>query len=828
MMNAPHDPNATADLPSAPPDSLRAGDPLDTTDHPRGANSTVGSQPGADSTVPDLPAVSGYRVLREIARGGMGRVLAAYDLSLDREVALKILLPGANPDRFVRESKITARLPHPSIPPVHALGTLADGSPFLAMKLVVGRTLAVEMKSADPGAPGLLQAFTQVCQAVGFAHSRGVIHRDLKPANVMVGAFGEVQVMDWGLAKYLTGRERERPEDISPVAHAPGSLDANQTTDHRSANESTDGQTQAGTVLGTPKYMAPEVAAGNAATKAADVYGLGAILYTLLAGQPPYAGGTVADVLKKVTTTDPALFVEANSSVPPALVAICRTAMARNPDARYSSADDVATDVRRWLADEPVSAYREPWTARAARWARRRKTTVVAVGVLLLTVAMASSVAAFLVWREQKQTKLAWKQAEAEQIKAAENADTALIVVRDLSHYVYLAEFGGSRTDATDQQRKAALDAALADYERLLAQRPDDKEMQSYVARLNRVRANLSYFLRETADAEKFYREAKRHYEELAAAHPEDIAVRKEAALTARDFSQLIQSLGRLKDATQILDDAIGVYEELRRSDPMSSDIQRILANMLIDRADLDYQLGRFAGSEQSARRSVDLYTKLAEMPGAQPQALDRLFHGMAERWLGMALREQGRIPEAIAVFNRVVERMAAHVKLSPDRNMVSQYHIAQAERAWTFSRLPNRYAEGVAELDNAIVGLEKLSKQFPQAPVYLQWQGVGTLYRGRLKILLGQRDAAAQDLTAAATIFDGLVKKYPDIPDYRYYLGQTWTVLGQLAGNLSEAAPLYQKARDMLDGAVQRNPERFQYRQALEELNRLTKASKP
>jgi len=139
------------------------------------------------------------------ASGGMGRVLAAHDLSLDRDVALKILLPGANADRFVRESKITGRLPHPGIPPVYALGTLADGSPFLAMKLIAGRTLADELKTADR--PQLLQAFTQVCQAVGLAHSRGVIHRDLKPANVMVGAFGEVQVMDWGLAMDLTSGE---------------------------------------------------------------------------------------------------------------------------------------------------------------------------------------------------------------------------------------------------------------------------------------------------------------------------------------------------------------------------------------------------------------------------------------------------------------------------------------------------------------------------------------------------------------------------------------------------------------------------------------------
>src|SRR5258708_1394285 len=197
-MNKPHDPNVPSDVPSPASDFAGAVDALRTTDHVRASASTDGSHPPADAAAMDLPAVPGYRVLREIARGGMGRVLAAYDLTLDRDVALKVLLPGANAERFVRESKITARLPHPGIPPVHALGTLADGSPFLAMKLIAGRTLADEIKVADR--PRLLQAFTPVCQAVGFAHSRGVIHRDLKPANVMVGAFGEGQVRDGGLA----------------------------------------------------------------------------------------------------------------------------------------------------------------------------------------------------------------------------------------------------------------------------------------------------------------------------------------------------------------------------------------------------------------------------------------------------------------------------------------------------------------------------------------------------------------------------------------------------------------------------------------------------
>ena len=183
------------------------------------------------------------RCCAQIARGGMGRVLAAHDPSLGRDVAIKVLLPGANSDRFVRESKITAQLPHPGIPPVHALGTLANGSPFLVMKLIAGQTFADELGTADR--PRMLQTFAQVCHAVGFAHSRGIIHRDLKPGNIMVGAFGEVQLMDWGLAKDLTPQPVEdapRPSEarIDPLTSTdagqpvlPPALPANRPTTGR-------------------------------------------------------------------------------------------------------------------------------------------------------------------------------------------------------------------------------------------------------------------------------------------------------------------------------------------------------------------------------------------------------------------------------------------------------------------------------------------------------------------------------------------------------------------------------------------------------------------
>jgi tetratricopeptide (TPR) repeat protein len=426
-MNEPHDPNRTVDVSPTPDGPLRTTDPvpdpLSTTDHaggPAGDTDSRAAAPGSDPSASDIPMVPGYRVLRVIARGGMGRVLAARDLALDREVALKILLPGANADRFMRESKITARLPHPGIPPVHALGTLADGSPFLAMKLVVGQTLAREMTTADR--PRLVQVFGQVCQAVGFAHSRGIIHRDLKPSNIMVGAFGEVQVMDWGLAKVLASQERERPEEATPVADAPGSPDDLD-------------QTQAGQVLGTPAYMAPEQARGEAANARADVFALGAILCEILTGKPPYTGSSAREVIRRAAVADLAdarARLEA-SAADAELVVLCRRCLSPDPADRPASAQAVADAVTAYLngVEERLQAAERARAVAVAREAEQRKRRRVQLALAGAVVLMLVGGGAFAWWQDRQATE---RKAEArnKELLADQGVDAALKLVPGL------------------------------------------------------------------------------------------------------------------------------------------------------------------------------------------------------------------------------------------------------------------------------------------------------------------------------------------------------------------------------------------------------------
>ena len=331
-----------------------------------------------------------FRIVRPHASGGLGVVSVAIDDELDREVAFKEIKVEHADHRsrraqFVLEAEITGKLEHPGIIPIYGLGHDPAGRPFYAMRFIRGDSLADAINRfhdpngafVDPGRRSLqlrelLGRFLDVCDALAYAHSRGVLHRDLKPGNIMLGPFRETPVVDWGLAL--------------PLERVPEGHESTQGAVKSTKADSASLPREQGTAVGTPAYMPPEQAQGaiDQLGPRTDVYGLGAILYDILTGKRPVEGTNLEEILHRVGHGEIKPPRQVRPEVPAALEAVCLKSLALRPEDRYPTPRALAADIKAWLADEPVSARREPFAERARRWAKRNRTAVTAVAASLL------------------------------------------------------------------------------------------------------------------------------------------------------------------------------------------------------------------------------------------------------------------------------------------------------------------------------------------------------------------------------------------------------------------------------------------------------------
>ena len=714
-----------------------------------------------------------YTLSHVHATGGIGRVWLAHDPTLRREVALKELRPDRLAStfiqsRFLREAQITGQLEHPSIVPIYELGNRPDDkAPFYTMRFVRGRTLAEEAaeyhRRRRRGEAGslelrkLLAAFVGVCNAIAYAHSRGVLHRDLKPQNVILGDFGEVMVLDWGLA-----RVKDEPEPGPP----PIDLDP---SDAGAA-------TRAGQALGTPGYLSPEQAAGelDQLGPATDVYGLGAILFHLLANRPPFVGPTAHELLRQVVA-EPARGVrEFAPDAPPALEAVCNKALAMKPEERYSSANALAEEVQRWLADEPVEAYRDPFAVRAQRWMREHRTFVTAGAVLLVCGVVALAGVAALELRQQQETAR----------HLARTADFASQII----------EVADKAQGTADDARDVIAQTGVAQVRELLRDRPNDGRLSAALARLLQFEATPLIQAHSYARAEKSLTEATSLMAPFLAVEPENRLYRSAAASSHFNLGEVKRLMGKREEAAANHERAIALFGQPERIDVSARFNQAIAADML---SEVYFGWKPMDFAERSSREAAAMLDDVAQDVASDLQLMVRLRQSLAYLRAAqclIALKRPGDALPAIDDAEGILDRVLADQFLRvprTNRDVRNLRAYGWWVRGTAYTAISGSTTKALEAFGKAIDLWTRLLDESPRVAEYRLRFILALASRANLQAREGNQSEAEKDLAAADQALALLTENSKSVADFhecRAHIALARRRLAQNAKNSAEA----------------------------------------
>jgi tetratricopeptide (TPR) repeat protein len=736
-----------------------------------GAASAAGSKtvPPGPSAIPPRPTVPGYTVLGLLGRGGMGVVYQARQENLHRLVALKVLLAGdhAGPGdltRFRREAEAVARLQHPNIVQVFDVGE-HQGRPYLALELVAGGSLAQRLAGTPQSPRAAAELVETLARAMQHAHEQGIVHRDLKPANVLLSFSGATsaplserplsevvpKITDFGLAKWL---------------------DAEASHSH------------SGAIVGTPSYMAPEQAANRPGQigPATDVYALGALLYECLTGRPPLRGATLLETLEQVRLQDPVPPRLLQPRVPRDLDTICLKCLQKEARKRYASARELAEDLRRFLAGEPIKARPIGAWGHAVKWARRRPAAAALIAVSVL------GGAALLMTLVLSNVRIAREKAQAERQRerAEANLELARQAVDD-----YITKVGQDprlRQHDLEGLRKQLLRSALGFYQQFAQQRGDDPQVQAERGRAYQRLGFVTQQVGDDAEALGLYEQAAALFDRLAHDHPDVADHRRQLAAAHNDLGHLHLGAGRHDRAEAEYRQALDLRRRLAEDSPSDADLQADLARTHVSLGTVYRITGRPDDGESALRTAAGLLEALVrEHPkhaGFQADLAACLNN------LGLLHQERGRLGPAETALERARDlrrQLAVAHPVDPER----QADLAQGlENLAILYKTTSRPAAALAPLEQARDVRADLARAHPsvadyQADLARAQASLGSLYQ-----LLGQLPDAEKSMRKGVDILAPLVRDHPDQTAYQSQLAATQNLLGILCGSSGRLGP--------------------------------------
>ncbi|MCR9200061.1 MAG: protein kinase [Planctomycetaceae bacterium] len=742
-----------------------------------------------------------YQLTKLHATGGMGRIWLARDNAIGRNVALKELRPETPSatgiwQRFLNEAKVTGQLEHPGIVPVYEVDAADEDRPFYTMRFVKGQTLHEATREftrlRQDGKPHelplreLITALTGVANAIGYAHSRGVLHRDLKGHNVVLGDYGEVIVLDWGLA-CIVGADGEAGEDELPISGS-GVSD----------------QTNAGQIIGTPAYMSPEQAMGRRSdmNTRTDVFGLGGILYEILTGRAPYRGDTPTETLEAARQGAPVSPTDIWPDAPPALVAICRRAMSVRQFSRYESAVAFADELRRWQADEPVAAYPDPLLTRLHRWVRRHQTLAASLSALMLSAVIGLAVSTVLISSEQQRTEVARARAEANLSKAREAVRTML------------TEVGDRQLEDVPQMgplRQRLLQKAL-EFNQGFLKESNDPEVRLEAGMAYGDVAKTQDLLGRPDEAMQAWQNGTQILQALHEEFPQNDVYTREFADHLLGAALSSQKMERLEGAGRLAETALALFLQLRQRKAASADQLATQIGQCYSVAAInDYERGDFAAAITGFEFALQAFADGSTQ--ASPQVTGNRASVMQQ--LSVVLMAAGRPKQARERLEELDGLTASLVAASPLSRECRDLRSACLDTLADCCRVLGDRPAGHAYAVEALGVRRQLAADFPYVAGYRSTAISSAVSVAILFAEAGDMPQAEKYFLEGEALARALADEFPHIPDYQFNAAAVIRSVGAFHFNTRQQEKCEAALRDCisrLDPLIEQFPDNPHY----------------